>query len=357
MTIGGGGGIIYVNFIRLLSINFVSLFQIALETYYSYYLELLHINPMKELFFLLLISFIIYKAEAQQEPQWLMPFYFETADGQKDTIYIGYDPSASEIGGIIDEQFYDIEQFVTPNLDFFNVYVEGSLGYGYGYGASGTDIRKVTIRNDLIEYTYINFIGTGTFPITMKWGYTQLYSENLPGIYPYIPDRPRARIDIYPEVGCFPSCIGDCYYTLTDSLYPEINDYMAWDCMGIITDSVVFECNGPYNVQEGQGMMIRIRQYDTIAHWWEDTKIDNEFIKDIRTYPNPANSYVKIENLPVIDLKVSFYDMTGRVAMLYTCFRRKEIKINIQALKNGIYLLRISNKNNTSIYSNKIIKI
>lgn len=309
----------------------------------------------KILFVFLFFPMTIY---AQQEPQWLMPFYFETSDGQKDTVYIGYDPGASELGAVIDEQFCDIEQFITPNLNFFNVYVEGSLGYGYAYGAGDNDVRKVTIRNDLISYTYINFIGTGTYPITMKLDFTQLYSENLPEMYPYIPDRPRARIDIYPEIGpCNPSCIGDCYYTLTDSLYPEINDYMAWDCMGIITDSVVFECPPQWQVSVGQGMMIRIRQYDTIAHWWEDTKIDNEFIKDIRTYPNPATDFIKIENLPVEDLIITFYDLTGIVVMVYSSLNHKEITLDIQSLQNGIYFLKILNKSDTCIYSNKIIKI
>lgn len=303
----------------------------------------------KILFVFLFFPMTIY---AQQEPQWLMPFYFETADGQKDTVYIGYDLSASGFSDVIDEQFLCYEQSVTFEQSIFNVFVDVTAFSGM------TTIRKGSIRSILQGVFHIGFVGTGTYPITMKWDFTQLYSENLPEMYPYIPDRPRARIDIYPEIGpCNPSCIGDCYYTLTDSLYPEINDYMAWDCMGIITDSVVFECPPQWQVSVGQGMMIRIRQYDTIAHWWEDTKIDNEFIKDIRTYPNPANSYVKIENLPAEDLIIVLCDITGRNSMAYHSFDRKEIALDIRSLQNGIYFLKILYKSDKYIYSNKIIKI
>lgn len=303
----------------------------------------------KILFVFLFFPMTIY---AQQEPQWLMPFYFETADGQKDTVYIGYDLSASGFSDVIDEQFLCYEQSVTFEQSIFNVFVDVTAFSGM------TTIRKGSIRSILQGVFHIGFVGTGTYPITMKWDFTQLYSENLPEMYPYIPDRPRARIDIYPEIGpCNPSCIGDCYYTLTDSLYPEINDYMAWDCMGIITDSVVFECPPQWQVSVGQGMMIRIRQYDTIAHWWEDTKIDNEFIKDIRTYPNPANSYVKIENLPAEDLIIVLCDITGRNSMAYHSFDRKEIALDIRSLQNGIYFLKILDKSDKYIYSNKIIKI
>lgn len=303
----------------------------------------------KILFVFLFFPMTIY---AQQEPQWLMPFYFETADGQKDTVYIGYDLSASGFSDVIDEQFLCYEQSVTFEQSIFNVFVDVTAFSGM------TTIRKGSIRSILQGVFHIGFVGTGTYPITMKLDFTQLYSENLPEMYPNIPDRPRARIDIYPEIGpCNPSCIGDCYYTLTDSLYPEINDYMAWDCMGIITDSVVFECPPQWQVSVGQGMMIRIRQYDTIAHWWEDTKIDNEFIKDIRTYPNPANSYVKIENLPAEDLIIVLCDITGRNSMAYHSFDRKEIALDIRSLQNGIYFLKILYKSDKYIYSNKIIKI
>ena len=60
-----------------------------------------------------------------------------------DELEFGSYPSASESPDVIDEQFYDIEHYILSNLDFFNVYVEGSLGCGDNY----YDIRKTTIRN------------------------------------------------------------------------------------------------------------------------------------------------------------------------------------------------------------------
>ncbi|MDD4218456.1 MAG: T9SS type A sorting domain-containing protein [Bacteroidales bacterium] len=291
---------------------------------------------------------------AQQTPQWIMPFYFETADGQKDTVYIGYDPSASESPDVIDEQFYDIEHYILSNLDFFNVYVEGSLGCGDNY----YDIRKTTIRNDLDLYTYINFVGVGDFPITMKWDYSQLYSENLPDIYQVISDRPRARIDIYPEIfNCDISCHDDCYYMCTDSLYPEINNYLTWDCNGILEDSVYFNSSLALTVEEGQGIMIRLRQYDTIAHWWSDTKIEKTNLLNIQVSPNPSNGLIRIGNLPEEQLSIEIYDFMGRIVKSGNYLCRKEVLFDMEALIKGIYILRISDCNNSYIYSEKIIKL
>jgi len=300
------------------------------------------------------LIFTIILCYAQQDPQWIISFYFETADGQKDTVYIGYDPEAHESPDYIDEQFELIEQFIAPNLDIFNAYVEGSLGYGEGY----YDIRKGTVKNNLLEYTHINFIGTGTYPIKMKWDYFKLYSKNLPDTYPIIPDRPRARIDLYPGIQyCDNMCVDDCYYICTDSLYPELNDYLTWDCQGIFDDSVVFENWIPLNVQEGQGMMIRIRSYDTIAHWWPDANVIQSVLPNINVYPNPADSYFKIDNLENEELKIEILDFTGRPVKSLNSYSRTKMEIYINDLKKGMYLLKISNLHNKIIFTKKIQKL
>src|SRR5258705_12233792 len=54
---------------------------------------------------------------ATQQPQWVFPIYFEEGTGQRDTIYIGYDPASSSI--FYDTIFGEKKIYVDTNL--FNV--------------------------------------------------------------------------------------------------------------------------------------------------------------------------------------------------------------------------------------------
>jgi len=90
---------------------------------------------MKKLliFFTLLLTIgqVFAQKQTFDEPQWKMNIYFEDATGAKDTLTIGYDPSAQQAPEEIDPQFdEDWEQIDTTQ---FNVYMYkfGTVGEIY----------------------------------------------------------------------------------------------------------------------------------------------------------------------------------------------------------------------------------
>lgn len=273
----------------------------------------------------------------QQEPQWLLPIYFETGDGQKDTVYIGYDPSASIYQHTVDPQFYDYEHFVYPDLEKFNAYVEQSLYYG-----EGNSVMKASIKSQLESHIYINFIGTGVSPITMKWDYSKLYSDGLPEYFIEIANRPRARIDVYPEVGgtCYPGCVDDCYFICTDSIYPEMTSYMTWDCQGVFADSLFVNCDIVQNVDQVLSLAIAVKRFDDYDTWWSE--VNPELApQSLLVFPNPTSGKVFIDNNINLEVEnIVVYDCSGRQLAIFQSEVSNCVEIDLSPYEHGVYFLK-----------------
>lgn len=74
---------------------------------------------------------------------------------------------------------------------------------------------------------------------------------------------------------------------------------------------------------------------------------DNVERKDIKIFPNPAKSYINIygENNPDVEL----YDIMGRRIK-----KEKGNKVNVEEIKEGVYILRIKDRNN-NYYNQKVV--
>ena len=74
------------------------------------------------------------------------------------------------------------------------------------------------------------------------------------------------------------------------------------------------------------------------------TSLDNSDGSEIKIYPNPAQDYIKIENLnkniPSNTRKYSIFDMFGR-EILKGNFNNNQQEINLQNIPNGVYYLQI----------------
>ncbi len=286
---------------------------------------------------------------AQQQPQWMMAVYFETGDGQKDTVYFGYDPSASASSQVIDEQFMELEQSTEHDPTKFNAYV--------GESSNSHPYRKANITNNFQEKN-IYFSGTGTFPVTMKWENTKLYSSNLPNdIFPAILDRPRARLDIYPEVGCYPSCVDNCSFVCTDSLYQELHSYFIDVYMEIFVDSVCFGIyEEPYPISGYENIRITINPFNTIVNWSNNYNSKQEVSNKIKLSPNPATEIINLTNLPQKPLNIIIYNIQGKEILTETSSSKTTVQINISNLEKGIYTLKMTDTYHQNLYFEKIIK-
>ena len=79
---------------------------------------------------------------------------------------------------------------------------------------------------------------------------------------------------------------------------------------------------------------------------------DDNSIKKLSVYPNPANNYVKISTENIIS-KVQLFNIIGKKV-----FETKSLKnnsLNISSLKNGVYFLKIYDANNKTA-TKKLIK-
>ncbi|MEN9521788.1 MAG: hypothetical protein RL065_165, partial [Bacteroidota bacterium] len=57
---------------------------------------------------------------ASKQPAWVFPLWFENGDGQKDTVYIGYDIHADTWNGIGPDTIFG-EKWQVINFNKFNV--------------------------------------------------------------------------------------------------------------------------------------------------------------------------------------------------------------------------------------------
>lgn len=288
---------------------------------------------MKIKFLFILFTLFTYLLNAQQ-PQWITPIYFKDGNGDKDTLWIGYDPNATDDIMNLDTNFG--ENWITVDTSKFNV---GFASYPHPYtqiypGMPTNKILKtnITSLSALFFFSPIYFIH-GNLPITIKWENADLYDPSLPfqDIYP----RPRARFEIECSSNCFQHCPYDALIILTD--YPT-ND-PCWSLSTILGDSVYFEnCYGtpiePFYVIDP--LIFRVVPHDAPACL--SINVINKS-NDIVIKPNPFIDTIEIIGNN-IDHRYSIYNIYG-VIVEQGLLKRKSINyINLCKLKRGMYVFQ-----------------
>jgi hypothetical protein len=79
---------------------------------------------------------------------------------------------------------------------------------------------------------------------------------------------------------------------------------------------------------------------------------DDNSIKKLSVYPNPANNYVKISTENIIS-KVQLFNIIGKKVLETKSLKNNSL--NISSLKNGVYFLKIYDANNKTA-TKKLIK-
>lgn len=81
---------------------------------------------------------------------------------------------------------------------------------------------------------------------------------------------------------------------------------------------------------------------------------DDDLMKDIIVYPNPAKDVLLVEGLNETDLQVQMYSVLGKQMVAIVGFNDGKLKIDLAELPKGIYILKLST-NNFSI-NKRIVK-
>lgn len=289
---------------------------------------------------------VFYTIHAQErEPQWMMPLYFEDANGDRDTVYIGYDTSAGGHVENIDEVFN--EGWIKIDTTKFNVFLwfyPGYLPVG-SYIIDSDSVRKRDISSFPYPYAYIGFT-KGKMPLTLKWVDSLLYSPKLP--FPDIAPRPRARIDLYGDSGEPP------YFNFPIEYEPySLTDYPTEDLLYPVIDSIVFDGSGSDYYIPGRAMS---NVFVTIVpHNMSLVGIDEHENKDHAyiIYPNPFTYHITIANPDFEKLDITLFTATGK-EIFHSITAQSIFTINSAFLAEGFYILRISTYN--SYHSYKLIK-
>ncbi len=316
---------------------------------------------LKKRLFLLLASGLLLmgtslRGQRFQEPQWEMPFYFEDALGQRDTIWIGYDPSASMGLWQIDPQFDEGWKWIdTTRFNVYLTYKGWEVGLEHGDTVKKRDITSwpFMISSPIFGVTH------GQLPVVMKWNDSLLNSSRLPSFYPPIPDRPRARIDINTRSGNFPTVCSGMFPNPPIDVYPTVicSGYEGniWEFCHF-RDSLIFsnegwgftDCNTMIDVFAKDEFSFLIAPFNFSYVGLED-QTNNTF----NVFPNPTIGTVNIQNHQFKLLDIIILDTYGQ-QVLQILSNDFNISFDISAFNCGIYILRIDD--GITISNLKLIK-
>jgi len=99
---------------------------------------------------------------AEKQPAWVFPLWFTNGDGQKDTIYLAYDPEASSA---TEDSLFG-EYSIEPDESAFYIRI------GPNWRVLAT--VDLTYATDLLGYNI-------AYPFTITYDAKLLYSDSLPG--------------------------------------------------------------------------------------------------------------------------------------------------------------------------------
>ncbi len=269
---------------------------------------------------------------ASQQPKFVFPIFIEEGGGQRDTLYLGYDPNASEISFDTASQDFGV---VTTHVDTNMFYAKWQAVLHCGIDTLCTEVYKANVCRLASwgafpgEVTII--CNKGIMPLKFSWDNTLFYSDSLPfpsnigaprawgritGQYPFCGQRENF-IDIYPFGG---------FFMVTDTVFC---------CVDAASDSVT------YYPLHGQTQPVSSGYIGfSIEAWNSPTNIEDVLAENYFNVSSFEND-ITITCLKE-ELTISVYDLMGKE------YLSKKIKsnefYNIPKLKANLYLLVINNK-------------
>jgi len=254
--------------------------------------------------------------------------YFEAANGEKDTLEIGYDANAT---AGVDEIFGEVDYGTPPiNLDKFQVFVIEDDWSRQGQPSSFY-LKKQIVKKAEWQKTLSIIIPLDYFPVTVTWDNT-LFN-----------DKER-------EYSVFTDWSPGCWWDV------------ACTCLGMVQDmrennSVVLPetllCKFDYD-----GFLYTLTERDATKNYFLAYVgfLTCEERHPCEIYPLCFCKTNSINNIEIDTdeiIQVSVYSVSGKKLL---CFKGEEIENNnIQSLPNGVYIIVSENKNHEKNYS-KLIK-
>ena len=302
----------------------------------------------RSLLFIFLISFIV-SLFGQQTPQWMMPIYFEDGNGDRDTLWIGYDPAATSIELAVADTIFG-ETWIDIDTNVFNVafYQYPGMPIDPGFALTNKVLKTIVFGDEFLEKEFMICFHKGVLPLTITWDYHFFYSDLLPfaNLYP----RPNARIDFQCSSNCWQHPCPASHITILSDTMP--ND-VCWPYDNTYAHSIYYtNCYYPGESPPINyvfwNIYAKLVPHDYDACYGMDeieppiNLTESTVPKgNIKIFPNPIFNYVF-----TIEFESSF---TGNITIINTLggmikkksvnYNATSITINLPHLPAGLYYL------------------
>lgn len=258
-----------------------------------------------------------------------------------------------------------------PNdtLEYFQVlknyyaYDDGSAEAGYGLRGQGTQNASVAVR-------FNSFIPDSLRAVDMYFNQV-VDSLNL-NYYFYLnvweDDNGKPGNLIYSQLGERPVYNGlnqPIRYELDTTLAIEGVFYVGWKKTVDKISNIGLDLNRNNSANN----------FFTIGAGWQKSTIGGSLMlrpvlsrkplatsnevpfvgfEEVKVFPNPANSYLELE-MPGNESRIEcrIYDLSGRLVLQRMVY--PSARVNIEELKEGIYLLRVGSEKGMKVYTQKFI--
>ena len=259
--------------------------------------------------------------------------------------------------------FNDTAKYTQVFQNFYS-YDDGTAEQGYGVSGEGTQHSMVackyhTYKADVLSAIQIFFNSTTNSPIPYFYLCVWANNNGVPGdtLYSQIGVRPEYENDInkfhtYILEETLNLPVGDFFIGWTKTTNDMLN--AGFDANTESTGKLFYNTTGTWTQSSYSGsLMIRPIFGDLRP---EQSSVDaiKKNTNTISIYPNPAKDYLYINSnidLKFKNLQYNIYDISGKLVLSKTT---AELKINIQSLKSGFYIIQIL-ENNRILLNNKLL--
>jgi hypothetical protein len=275
-----------------------------------------------------------------------MTLYAEDASGTRDSVFIGYDPEATNSAfGNEDERFGEI-YIIPDNPNEFRMTAE--------YWSQPTDsAKKVNIRNNDFN-SNLNFeilLDSAIWPVAFTWDVSLLRSDSLP-FTSADTSLPNAQI----RLG---------YGGFNAVMYADNDD--CYNYSVLITDTVApsASCFSKNTLILGDFFMNPYRKSNSISieimPWNGKSLVNVQEINNDPTIilsPNPVIDELTISLNNALDQPTHFfiYNSFGSLVKTWPCNQALSQTFDLTDLDAGLYIAKLLNKQGKSIHSTPFIK-
>ncbi|HET6243580.1 MAG: T9SS type A sorting domain-containing protein [Bacteroidetes bacterium] len=284
---------------------------------------------------------------ATKQPAWTFPIWMEDGSGQKDSVYIGYDPNSSgHFGG----NFWMAPPYNEGAADtsFGEKWVKRGSGFYIELLENPTldSISKVIVT----QWNFLNLnirLNNGIWPITIKYDVGLFYADTLPFTDTIKPEAYAEFYcsDVWPDsdFNCFTN--GPTYY-LTDSTH-----YYFGSNWRVMPGGFVLTGDNTTTSPNGMGIDIIFKDFYS---FFNQVKVkENIGNNSLKVFPNPANNNITIEGATEGPYNVAILDYSGRTVFSKNNLPNKS-SIPVFYLEAGLYFIKVSTSESVNLI--KLIK-